>query len=157
MSKTKCPWCGKEVSIEEWSTHINSHKDPAYDRKLIRESRKKHESPPLGIDSEMIIFVRCLAKKLTPLPSPGEYPSGPNGYIARLLNRRKEYENTAYDVLLGNKSLDDFFSHATQPWDVDKHKLSQMFYNCLEGLHGDEAKKLRKEWGKVLNRVIKWR
>jgi len=53
--------------------------------------------------------------------------------------------------------VDDFFSHATQSWDVDKHKLSQMFYNCLEDLHGDEAKKLRKEWGKVLNRVIKWR
>jgi len=105
----------------------------------------------------MIIFIRCLAKKLTPLPSPGEYPSGPNGYIARLLNRRKEYENTAYDVLLGNKSLNDFFSHATKPGDVDKYKLSQMFYNCLEGLHGNEAKKLLKEWGKVLNRVIKWR
>jgi len=153
MTNIKCPWCGKEVSIEEWSTHIDSHKDPAYDRKLIRESRNLHEPPPPGIDPEMIRFSQCLAKKLTPLPSPGEYPSGPNGAIARSLRARKEYEREIYEVLLGNRSLDDFFSHAKQRWDMDKYRLSQMFYDCLKGLRDEEAKKLRKEWGNFLEKL----
>jgi len=150
----KCPWCGLEVSIEKYGTHFDSHKNPAYDRKLIRESKNKHESPPLGINSEMVLFVRCLAKKLTPLPSPGEYPSGPDlgekGYIARLVKRRMEFEREIYDVLLGEKTLQGFFSYATQSWDIDERKLSQMFYDCLEGLDDKEAKELRREWGKFL-------
>lgn len=150
----KCPWCGLEVSIDKYGTHFDSHKDPDYDQKLIRESKNKHESPPLGINSEMVLFVRCLAKKLTPLPSVGEYPSGPDlgekGYIARLLKRRMEFEREIYDVLLGEKTLQGFFSHATQSWDIDERKLSQMFYNCLEGLDDKEAKELRKEWEKIL-------
>ena len=150
----KCPWCGLEVSIDKYIPHFDSHKDHDYDQKLIRESKNKHESPQLGINSEMVLFVRCLAKKLTPLPSAGEYPSGPDlgekGYIARLLKRRMEFEREIYDVLLGEKTLQGFFSHATQSCDIDKRKLSQMFYNCLEGLDDKEAKELRKEWEKFL-------
>ena len=43
MSKTKYPWCNKEVLTEEYMAHFDSHKDPAYDRKLIRESGNKHK------------------------------------------------------------------------------------------------------------------
>ena len=141
MSGIKCPWCPEEVPIEEFTAHIDSHKDPDYDRKLIRESQNKHYPPPRGIEPEMITFTTCLARKLTLLPSPGEYPSGPDGLIAKLLKRRIEYESEIYDVFMGNKGLDAFFSHATQTWDVDKYKLSKMFYDCLEGLCSEEAKK----------------
>ncbi|MBA7468579.1 hypothetical protein ES707_03830 [subsurface metagenome] len=81
-------------------------------------------------------------------------PSGPDlgekGCIARLLKRRMEFEREIYDVFLGEKTLQGFFSYATQSWDIDKRKLSQMFYDCLEGLDDKEAKEIRKELGKFL-------
>lgn len=148
----KCPWCGLEVSIEKYITHFDSHKDPAYDKELIDKYR--HISPPKGVDSQMVSFARCVAEKLTALPRLGEYPSGPDlgekGYIARLLKRRMEFEREIYDVFLGEKTLQGFFSYATQSWDIDERKLSQMFYDCLEGLDDDEAKKIRRELGKFL-------
>lgn len=158
MSKIKCPWCDKEVSIEEYSIHFDSHKDPAYDRKLIEESRNKHEPPPLEIDSEMAKFAWCVAEKLTPLPQPGECPSGPTGAIARTLKRRMDFERELYAVLLGEKTLEAFFSDATQSWDMDKRKLSQMFYDCLKGLHSKEARKVRKQWEMFLRHLseFKW-
>ena len=110
-AKIQCPWCSKEVSMEEYAAHIDSHKDPSYDRKIIQESHAMHYLPPTGIDPEMITFTRCLAKKLTPLPSPGEYPSGKDGVIARLLKRRVEYESEIYDIFMGNRRLDVFFSN----------------------------------------------
>jgi len=152
-----CPWCGLEVSIEKYGTHFDSHKNPAYDRKLIRESKNRHISRPKGVDSQMVSFARCVAEKLTALPRPGEYPSGPDlgekGCIARLVKRRMEFEREIYDVLLGEKTLQGFFSYATQSWDIDKRKLSQMFYDCLEGLDDKEAKEIRRELGKFFARA----
>lgn len=148
MSKTKCPWCELEITVEEWSNHIDSHKDPAYDRKLIRESQKKHYPAPKGIDPEMVKFVTCLAKRLTKLPSPGEYPKG---VIAKLLEGRMECEGEIYKVLMGKKTLDEFFSYATQPWNIDRHKLSKMIYECLVNLRGKEIEKVRKNWHDFLH------
>jgi len=119
----RCPWCDVKVPVEDWVKHIESHKDPDYDRKLIRESRGKHVSPPHGVDDpEMISFARCVAEKLTALPQPSEYPSGPTGYISRLLEKRMELERAMYDVLLGEKTLVDFSRLVTQVWDNDKSK-----------------------------------
>ena len=151
MSKTRCPWCGEEITVEEWSNHIDSHKDPAYDRKLIREGQNKHYPAPKGIDPEMVKFVTCLARRLTKFPAPGEYASGPQGFIAKLLERRMECEGEIYKVLMGKKTLDEFSSYATQPWDIDNHKLSKMIYECLVDLHGKEIEKVRQNWHDFLN------
>jgi len=150
MSIIRCPWCGKEITAEEWSNHLDSHIDPAYDKKLIRESHKKHYPAPKEIDPEMIKFVTCLARRLTKLPSPGEYASGPQGVIARLLETRMEYEEEIYKVLMGNKTLDEFSSYATKPWNIDRRKLSKMIYECLVDLRGKEVEKVRKNWHDVL-------
>ena len=146
MSKAKCPWCGEQISVEEWSRHIDSHKDPVYDRKLIEESRNKHAPSPPDMDSEMVKFIQCVAEKLTPLPKPGEYPSGPDGYIARFLNQRVNYEHGLYAVLLGEKTLQEFFKDAKQRWDINESKLSQAFRDCLKGLCNKEARELAKQW-----------
>jgi len=107
-----------------------------------------HHLPPTGIDPEMITFTRCLAKKLTPLPSPGEYPSGKDGVIARLLRRRVECESEIYDIFMGNRRLDVFFSNERRSRGVDD--LTRMFHECLEGLRGEEARKLKESWRRVL-------
>lgn len=152
---TKCPWCEKEVPVEEWSDHIDSHKDPEYDKKLIRESRRQHITPPQGIDkAELVSFSGCIAERLTVLPKPGEYPSGPTGYMARLLKRRMGLEQEIYDVLLGERSLDEFFSDATRTWDKEKQKVARIVSSCLKRLHGKETKELREEWEEYLRRLL---
>lgn len=152
MTKIKCPWCQKEVVVEEYIDHIDSHKNPDYDRKLIQESPNIHYSPPKGIEPEMIKFTKCFASKLTLLPSPSEYPSGSDGVIAKFLKTRIAYEKEIYDIFMGNRSLGILFSNATRSWDVDKYKLSKMFYDCLEGINSEEAIKIRASWGKLLDK-----
>jgi len=148
MSKIQCPWCPEKVSKEEFAAHIDTHKNPSYDRKLIQESHFMHYTPPTGIDPEMITFTRCLARKLTPLPSPGEYPSGSEGVIARLVRRRVEYESEIYDILMGNKRFDVFFSNERRSRETND--LARMFHECLKGLHGEEARKLKESWRRIL-------
>jgi len=151
---SECPWCGKEVSTRDWSAHIDSHKDPVYDEKLMRKYR--YAPPPEGVDDpEMVLFVRCVAEKLTDLPKPGEYPSGPTGYVARLLERRAEYEHGLYDVLLGERTIEHFFSEATQAWDTNRQKVSRIIYGCLEGLQGREAREMRRGWENAL-KYLHW-
>ena len=62
------------------------------DRKLIQESKNKHESSPPEINSEKVLFVRCLANMPMSLPSSGEHLGGPDlgerGYVVRLLKRQ---------------------------------------------------------------------
>ena len=138
----KCSTCGLLYPHGQTKPHLQNYAKPPN----VELPTAKEEEPQ---DPDMIVFVNRVAQKLIPV-SDEHLPE----IKAKLSTVRNQYRKELKEVLNGKESMEKWFNRTRRNLGLHAIDLTKILYESLEGLNSVEAKNLRMEYEKALQRII---